>query len=148
MTGWLDSVKVRLEGVASIFRHTLFVFGLKRQIRLRALELDITSFSSLLLSFTMDTESQASRPSTTDLLIRRFIYHMWRMDEAAREFGSVKDDEAHEKMRKRWEIGLTYELVSIRGHIASRKKLTLSPGKLPARAVRNDIHRLDEHFNK
>ena len=96
----------------------------------------------------MDTESQASRPSTTDLLIRRFIYHMWRMDEAAREFGSVKDDEANEKMRKRWEIGLTYELVSIRGHIASRKKLTLSPGKLPARAVRNDIHRLDEHFNK
>ena len=83
----------------------------------------------------MDTESQASRPSTTDLLIRRFIYYMWRMDEAAREFGSVKDGDDHEKMRKRWEIGLTYELVSLREHIAPRKELTLSPGKFPARAV-------------
>ena len=57
------------------------------------------------------------------------------MDEAAREFGSVKDGDDHEKMRKRWEIGLTYELVSLREHIAPRKELTLSPGKFPARAV-------------
>ena len=44
---------------------------------------------------------------------------MWRMDEAARGYAAVNNSEDKEMMQKRWEIGLTYELVRrplIRAH--------------------------------
>ena len=60
---------------------------------------------------TMQSPPEVSEPNTTDLLLRRFLYHMWRMDEAARGYAAVNNSEDKEMMQKRWEIGLTYELV-------------------------------------
>ena len=72
-------------------------------------------FSYLCCAFHyMSDESE--RPSVTDLLLRRFLYHMWRMDEAARSYAHLKDHPDKENMRNRWEIGITYELVSAQTH--------------------------------
>lgn len=73
------------------------------------------------LVLVMEGNSNSSQLSTTDLLTRRFLYHMWRMDDAARRYPGAKDGEDNETMKNRWEIGLTYELVSLEAMVASEK---------------------------
>ena len=77
--------------------------------------------------FKMDTSTSTTPLSgAKEHALKRFLYHLWRLDDSSRSFGNLSPDKCDmEEMKKRWEIGLVLEMVNIGYRYSSSTVLTI-----------------------